>query len=474
LRANLHSDHYAGNGEEFFESACHVNVEGMVSKRLDAPYVSDDRGLWRMTKCYCREEFIIVGYTDPKGSRPHVGSLLLAYYAEDGRLIYAGRGGRGIADPELARLLKKLTPLVVAKTPLDVMPPDTSRFGQPVNLELVHWVKPKLVCEVKFLAWTEDGQLREVIYVGLREDKSARDVRRAIPTRTGTLDAKRRHPPPAASARTTTHGVPKTNIMRVLPDAVVPTREQLTRYWKAVGKPALTYLARRPLTLVRHVKGLTFFHKGPLPPIALAVHHLTIEKREGGEGVRVWIDSIAGLLGLLRMDVVELHPWGATFDDLEHPDILVFDLDPGPGTPWEFVLDTALGLRDLLQAEGFAPWVKTSGGKGLHVMVPLPDRSWDWDRARLWSKQIAQRFAMRDRRYTISSTVDRRNRLFIDYLRNGRGSTTVGAYSPRARPGFPVSMPVSWAQIEGGIRADAYTIDQMPRRLPRAKPKGRR
>jgi bifunctional non-homologous end joining protein LigD len=349
------------------------------------------------------------------------------------------------------------------------MPPDTSRFGQPINLARVHWVKAELVCEVKFLAWTDDAQMREVIYVGLREDKPARDVRRAIPAKTGDVDATRRRPQRATTASGAKHRVPKNNIMRVLPDAVVPTREQLTAYWKGVGTAALTYVARRPLTLVRHVNGLTFFHKGPLPPIPRSVHHLTIEKREGGEGVRVWVDSVAGLLGLLQMDAVELHPWGASYDDIEHPDLLIFDLDPGPGIEWEFVLDTALGLRDVLQAESLEPWVKTSGGKGLQVMVPIPDRLWSWDRARLWTKDIAQRFATRDRRYTLSSTVDRRNRLFIDYLRNGRGSTAVGAYSPRARRGFPVSMPVSWAEVEGGIRADAYTIDRLPRDLPRLK-----
>jgi bifunctional non-homologous end joining protein LigD len=462
-----YSDHYAGNGEEFFESACHVNVEGIVSKRLDTPYVSGDRDLWRKTKCYCRAEFIIVGYTDPKGSRPLVGSLLLAYYARDGRLVYAGRGGRGISERELARLLKKMKPLVIDETPLDVMPPDTSRFGQPVNLARGHWVKPELVCEVKFLAWTDDAQMREVIYVALREDKPATDVRRPIPAKAGDIDATRRRPQRAGSGPK--DRVPKNNIMRVLRAAVVPTREQLIAYWKRVGTAALTHLTRRPLTLVRHVNGLTFFHKGPLPPIPKPVHHLTIEKREGGEGVRVWVDSVEGLLGLLQMDAVELHPWGATCDDIEHPDFLVFDLDPGSGIEWEFVLDTALGLRDMLQAEGFAPWVKTSGGKGLHVIVPLPDCPWDWDGARVWTKKIAQRFATRDRRYTISSTTGGRNRLFIDYLRNGRGSTAVGAYSPRAWPGFPVSMPVSWAQVEGGIRADAYTLDRLPRHLPRSK-----
>jgi bifunctional non-homologous end joining protein LigD len=271
-------------------------------------------------------------------------------------------------------------------------------------------------------------------------------------TSLGTDQARR-----TASAERT-HGVSKRNIMRILQDAVVPTRDELTKYWQAVGNRALRYLARRPLTLVRHLNGITFFHKGPLPPIPEPVHHLTFQKREGGEGVRVWIDNVPGLLGLVEMDVIELHPWGSTVDDIEHPDLLVFDLDPGPGIDWHFVIHTALELRTALQKEGYQPWAKTSGGKGLHVMVPLPDRKWDWAKVRVWTKRFAEKFANRDPRYTASSTVHREGRLFIDYLRNGRGNTAVGAYSPRARPGFPVSMPVSWSQVKSGIRSDTYTL----------------
>jgi bifunctional non-homologous end joining protein LigD len=217
------------------------------------------------------------------------------------------------------------------------------------------------------------------------------------------------------------------------------------------------------LTLVRHSHGVTFFHKRRLPAIPEAVHQLTIEKREGGEGVRVWVDDVAGLLALIDMDAVELHPWGATVDDIEHPDLVVFDLDPGPGVEWELVLDTGLLLRDLLISEGYAPWAKTSGGKGLHVMVPLAHRSWSWERARGWARGIAERMAARDERYATSSTAERHGRIFIDYLRNGRGSSAVGAYSLRARPGFPISMPITWQQVEAGIPADAYRLADMIR-----------
>jgi DNA ligase D-like protein (predicted ligase)/DNA ligase D-like protein (predicted polymerase) len=267
----------------------------------------------------------------------------------------------------------------------------------------------------------------------------------------------------------------RANIMRALPDAVAPSPDELRAYWTKVGKQALPYLARRPLTLVRHANGLTFFHKGPLPPVPKAVHQLPITKATGEAGVRVWVDDIAGLLGLVEMDAVELHPWGATVDDIEHPDFLVFDLDPGEGIAWEFVLETAMALRAFLQDEGFDPWLKTSGGKGLHIMVPV-DRRMDWPKARAWSKEAAARFARRDRRYTISSTTSRAGKIFIDYLRNGRGNTAVGAFSPRARPGFPVSYPIGWEELANGIRADSFTMDDLmtaagPRRTPRAAAK---
>jgi bifunctional non-homologous end joining protein LigD len=200
------------------------------------------------------------------------------------------------------------------------------------------------------------------------------------------------------------------------------------------------------------------------------VHQLRIEKREGGEGVRVWVDSLAGLLGLLEMDVVEVHPWAATVDHIEHPDLLVFDLDPGAGVAWEFVIDGALRLRKLLQDEGLDSWPKTTGGKGLHLMVPI-DRDISHDAARLYCKRLAQRLEATDpARYTTSSAPAKRNkRIYIDYLRNGRGTTAVGAYSPRAREGFPLAAPVTWAQVERGIRPDAFTIARAPQALRRKR-----
>jgi bifunctional non-homologous end joining protein LigD len=254
--------------------------------------------------------------------------------------------------------------------------------------------------------------------------------------------------------------VPKENILQLLPDAVVPSPEELRSYWRNVAPRALKYLGRRPLKLVRHVHGTTFYHRGRLPPIPSAVQQLKVQKREGGEGTRVWVEDLEGLLGLLDMNVVEVHPWNATVDDLEHPDVMVFDLDPGEGIEWQFVIDTALAVRELLKAEGLASWPKVTGGKGIHVMAPISGEM-THDAAHRYSRELAQRIAQTDRtRYTTSASMsERKGRLFVDYLRNGRGTTAVGTYSPRARPGFPIAAPVTWKQVERGIRPDAFSIE---------------
>jgi bifunctional non-homologous end joining protein LigD len=319
----------------------------------------------------------------------------------------------------------------------------TSPLAVPVKKPKATWVKPIVDAEIEYGALTDDGLLREAVFKGLRDDLALPAV----------------HTP----ARRGRGGVPRENILQLLPDAVAPSKDELAAYWRKVAKRALPYLARRPLKLVRHTRGTVFYHKGALPPIPESVHQLRIEKREGGEGVRVWVDSLAGLLGLIEMDVVEVHPWAATVDDIEHPDLLVFDLDPGAGVAWAFVIESALRLRKLLQDEGLDSWPKTTGGKGLHLMVPI-DRDISHDAARLYCKRLAQRLEAADpARYTTSSAPAKRNkRIYIDYLRNGRGTTAAGAYSPRAREGFPVAAPVTWAQAERGIRPDAFTIARPP------------
>jgi bifunctional non-homologous end joining protein LigD len=357
--------------------------------------------------------------------------------------------------------------------PLDVPPPRTSRFGSPLVLSRVHWVRPELVAEVTFLTWTDEGLLRQVVYQGLRADKPAREVTRPLatdsppPPTTAPAAVPRRAaaaPRMLGTRRRTSTAVPAENILQLLPDAVAPSKEQLAQYWTKVAARALKHLGRRPLKLVRHTKGTTFYHMRPLPPIPAAVHQLRIEKRGGGQGVRLWVDDLAGLLGLVQIGAVELHPWGATVDNVERPDLLVFDLDPGEGVAWDFVVETAFALREMLASNGLECWPKTTGGKGLHIMVPVA-QDMSWDAAHAMTRRIVQQLAATDRdRYVTSAQLAKRpGKLFIDYLRNGRGTTAIGAYSPRAREGFPVSAPVTWRDVEKGVRSDAFTMDKPPK-----------
>jgi bifunctional non-homologous end joining protein LigD len=272
----------------------------------------------------------------------------------------------------------------------------------------------------------------------------------AIPKRTPVASAA---PKPAAA-------VAPENIQRLMPDAIVPSTDKLTAYWHTVAKKALDYLGRRPLKLVRHVEGKTFFHQGRLPSFPDAVHQLTIETRAGGEGVRLWVDSLEGLLGLLELGVVELHTWGSTVDDLERPDTLVFALEPDDAVDWKFVAETSLRMRDLLKTESLDSWPKLTG-TGVHVMVPVvPDL--DWNEAHGYSRSIAEKLAATapDRYVTTPSVPGRQGRLYVNWLCNGRGSTAIGAFSPIARRGFPIAAPVSWRELDKGIRPDAVTLSQ--------------
>jgi bifunctional non-homologous end joining protein LigD len=272
------------------------------------------------------------------------------------------------------------------------------------------------------------------------------------------IGAKRREAKPAALNE---------SIQQLLPDAVAPDKEALRTYWNKVAKDALAYLGRRPLRLVRHVGGKVFYHQGRYPDVPEAVHQLPIEKRDGGEGVRLWVDSLDGLLGLVELDAVEIHPWGSTVNDIERPDGLVFVLEPGDEVDWRFVTAAAFAMRDLLKEEGLDSWPKLTG-TGVHVMAPIePDL--DWDEAHAYSRSIAERLAASapDRYVTTATKAKRQGRLFLNWLSNSRGLTAIGAYSPRALPGFPVVSPVSWRDLERGTRPDAFTLRKPPARRSR-------
>ncbi len=425
-----------GDGAAIFKEACKLGLEGLVSKQARSRYASGRSETWIKSKCTTADNFPIIAFVEKLGAKPRrIASLYIGRW-HGKQLLYAGKVQTGFKGESLRAIREALDPYVIKRSPLSV----------PVKKPKATWVEPVVQAEVKYTGVTDDGILREAVFKGLRDDLSPPTIKAPaiVPGRRGDKV-----------------GVPRENILQLLPDAVAPTKAQLEAYWCKVGKKALKYLARRPLKLVRHTHSTTFYHKGPLPPVTDSVHQLRIEKREGGHGVRLWVDDVPGLLGLVSMGAVELHAWNATVDDIEYADQLVFDLDPGAGVEWDFVTDTALELRALLKGEGFDSWPKVTGGKGIHVMVPIaPELT--HDQAHRYSQRMAERLAAtKPGRYTTSAAIGHRaGKLFIDYLRNGRGTTAVGTYSPRVREGFPIAAPVTWQQVERGIAADAYTMAQ--------------
>ncbi|MGY4624496.1 DNA ligase D [Bradyrhizobium sp. USDA 4486] len=431
----IYVEHVTADGEEIFRHACRLGLEGLVAKRMEAPYRSGRQETWLKLKCKKSETFPIVAFVEKLGAHPRKIASLYVGRRENGKLLYAGKVRTGYTEISARELRERLDPLIRPGSPLDV----------PIKKPKATWVEPSVEAEVEFGALTDDGLLREAVFKGLRDDLAPAKVRAPRLVR------------PVARRKL---GVPKENILQLLPDAVVPSKEDLAEYWKRVWQKALPHLGHRPLKLVRHVHGTTFYHKGPLPrDIPAAVHQLRIRKREGGEGTRLWVDSLDGFLGLVEIGAVELHPWNSTVADIEHADRIVIDLDPGKGVEWEAVTETALELRTMMKREGFTTWPKLTGGKGIHLMAPL-DEPMLHDRAHHIARALVSDFAARDpARYILSAQANRSDRIFLDYLRNGRGTTAVGTYSTRVREGSPIAAPVSWARIEQGIRPDAFTME---------------
>lgn len=435
--ALVYVDFLEADGGRVFEHACRMGLEGIVAKRVDAPYRSGRQETWIKLKCVKSDTFPIVAFVEKLGARPRkIASLYVGRWQGE-RLLYAGKARSGYTETTARELRERLDPLIRKVSPLSV----------PVKKPKATWVEPEVDAEVEFSAVTDDGLLRAAVFKGLRDDLVG------SPAKAPSVVARGGRPKPHI-------GVPRENVLQLLPDAIVPTKEQLAAYWAKVHKRALKHVGHRPLKLVRHVHETTFYHRGPLPKdLPSSVHQLHMRKREGGKGIRLWVDSLDGLLGLVAIGCVELHPWNSTIESFERADRLVIDLDPGQGVSWGAVIEAALRMREILKGdEGLSSWPKLTGGKGIHVMAPLPKPILH-DEARRYALRLVKRLAKEEpQHYTLSAQGNRRGRIFLDYLRNGRGTTAIGTYSPRVRDGFPIAAPVTWSRIEAGIRPDAFTM----------------
>lgn len=465
------SDHVEGSGEDVQQQACRLGLEGVVSKRGDAPYVSGRTRSWLKIKCGMRQEFVIVGYTPPEGSRKHFGALLLGAHDAAGKLVYTGKVGTGFSQAALREIGAGLRSIRTDQSALDGKAPRSETRG-------AVWVKPEMVCEISFTQWTQDRRLRHPVFEGLREDKAVRSVKIEV-ARTSlseAVESARREDEEGRKARSRQRGrargavrsdnnvvagVTITHPERVIyPDCGV-TKLDLARYYEKAAERILPFIANRPLSVVRCVRGIgeaCFFQKHVHETFSAPVRAIRVREKSGSAD-SIAVDSVAGLVTLVQMGVIEIHPWGATSADLERPDVMTFDLDPGEGVSFERVKAGAWAIREMLKKDGLESFLKTSGGKGLHVQTPLKPFA-SWNETKQYAGDVARRLgAAEPTKYIAIMTRSRRTgRIFIDYLRNGRGATSIAPYSARARAGAPISMPISWGSLDALNSAAEFTV----------------
>jgi bifunctional non-homologous end joining protein LigD len=446
-----YSEHVVGSGEEFFREACRLKLEGIVSKKRDAPYTPGRVRTWLKIKCQQEQELVIGGFTDPEGKRSGLGALLLGVY-DDGKLRYAGKVGTGFSVKVAQDLRQKLDKLAQATSPFGGKVPRMSR---------AHWVKPELVAVVSFGEWTRDGRLRHPSFKSLREDKPPRKVIREKPVTATRGDE-----------TITIEGVRITHADRVIYPEQEITKGDLAAFYVSIADWILPHLLDRPTTLVRCPEGLggeCFYqkHTGQWAPPSLRRVKIQ-EKRKVGEYLVV--DDLPGLLGLVQIGVLEIHTWNSSVEHLERPDRLVFDLDPAQDVPWPAVIAAARVVRARLEAHGLESFVKTTGGKGLHLVVPIV-RGPSWDECIDFSRGFAEQLVCEtpEAFVAVMSKERRAGRIFIDYLRNQRGATSVAAYSTRAKPQAPVSTPLTWDELRPDVESTRYTVANLLRRLASLK-----
>jgi len=443
----LFSEHVLGAGEKLFEAMCRDGHEGVISKRADAPYRGKRTKSWLKIKCTRRQEFVVIGWLPSSASGRGLKSLLLGVY-EDGALRYAGKVGTGFNATNSADLMDKLTRLA-RKTPPAEVPKVAARGAQ--------WVTPKLVAEVAFAEFTAENVVRHASFIALRDDKPAAEI---VPERAA--------PPPSAPQS----DVKITNPDRVIfPDSKI-TKGQLADYYAAVAPILLPWLANRPISLVRCPQGRAkqcFFQKHDAGSFGSHVHQVDIREKDGSTEPYLWVDDADGVRACVQMGTIEFHGWGSRVEDVEKPDRLVFDLDPDEGLDFAKVKTAAADLKQHLADLGLTSFAMLTGGKGVHVVVPLTPQA-EWPAAKSFADRFARALAQAEPdRFTANlKKADRKGRIFIDYLRNQRGSTAVMPYVARARPGAPVSVPVSWSELRDADSAQLFSVRDAALLLDRA------
>ena len=461
----IYSDHVEGSGQQFFDNACGADLEGIMSKRAGAPYRSGRGRSWLKIKCTKAQEFVIGGFAKSDVRGKPFSSLLLGTYKGD-TLVYSGKVGTGFNTRDFNALSKRFKPLVRKTSPFAEVPAAERKDAV--------WLTPELVCAVNFTEWTRDGRLRHPSFQGLREDKSARAVVResnhqeaAMATTTKTAKTKT-----AKSSDVSFGDVQLTSPDKVLYPGIGFTKLDLARYYEEIAGDMMPYVAKRPISLVRCPEGIDgerFFQRHAMKGMSDAIKQIPIP---GGETKKpyLYIDDEEGLFALAQISALEIHDWGVSLKHIDKPDRLVFDLDPDEELDFAVLRAAAQEVREFLADLGLESFLKATGGKGLHVVAPLTPKA-GWDEVKEFAKAIADALVTaRPDRYTANPLKRTRvGKIFVDYLRNQRGSSAICNYSTRAKPGAPVATPLRWDELKRIDSGAPYTAETLPARLKRLK-----
>ena len=467
-----YSAHFAVDGAQMYKQACAKGLEGIISKRADSRYVAGRQKTWLKVKCSRRQEFIIIGYSGAKSGERALGALYLAYRQDDA-LRYAGKVGTGFSMASARELVARLHKIESVEPVLTRT--ETKGMGGG-EWRAVHWVKPQLLCEVAFTEWTDDGRIRHPSFQGLREDKNASEVKQEKPMHTAV---------PAASKIVKADVLVAAGVTISHPDRVISevghiTKGELAGYHAAIAPFMLPHIARHPLSLLRCPSGIDgkqcFFQRSPGRGLGKNVHSFDF-RHKGKRYEYLYIEDDKGLLEVIQMGAIELHPWGASVDAINYPDRLIFDLDPAPEVPFEALKLAAMDLRRRLKKKGLDSNLKCTGGKGLHVTVALDGKD-RWPAVKAFGAAIAAEMVSATPAAYVAtmSKAKRKGKIFIDYFRNDYTATAVADYGVRARPGAPVAVPLVWEELKGLKSASAFTMNDVLKRLksrkPPAQPKG--
>lgn len=444
-----YSEHFDEPGEKVLEHACHIALEGIVSKRADRPYASGRGESWLKSKCTREQEVVIGGFTMQPKHPSLLGALLTGYF-DKGKFIFSGKCGTGYSNQEGQMLLKKMKALQQKTSPFAKIPAAARRGAL--------WVRPELVAQVHFTEWTPDGSLRHPSYQGLREDKPAEEV---VREKEKPLPAVKSPKKAVTSGKTVIAGITLSHPDKVLYPDVGITKKDIALYYEKAAPWILPHIKNRPISLLRCPQGeghTCFFQRHGSETLSPHVKPVRVKSKSHHEPY-IMIEDVKGLIALVQMDVLEVHVWGSRADEPEKPDRLVFDLDPAPDVKFETVKEAAANVRERLKKLGLVSFLKTTGGKGLHIVVPFT-RGPTWDEAKNFARAFSEAMAKEaPKSFTINSRKEKRvGKIFIDYLRNGLSASAVAPYSTRSKPGAPIALPLAWKELPKLKSAHGVTL----------------